>query len=262
MGRLSSSVEKPFSKTLKWKNEKFDKKLKQVTREKGWYYYVPGEEGEEGKNVMIEMPFTFVWLENATSFTGYNEASGKGIYSNEVLSEQLTKEMFPKKQGEGVEDYYKRIKSYMKLTAKMDKDVIAEGLYKDIKNDVVAQGGKFCMPVYALLQTNEGTETVRILMTGGSVETWLPFQDRSKLKNLAVSCNGSVEKERGSNQYEAPKFQYVTATPQLLKEADAAAAKVEEYFKYILDKTELVEEPVAAEGEGESQEDSGKFPWD
>ena len=39
MGRSTNLVTNPAVKTFKWKNEKFDKKLKQVTREAGWYYW-------------------------------------------------------------------------------------------------------------------------------------------------------------------------------------------------------------------------------
>ena len=47
MGRLSSVVEKPFKKTLSFKNEKFNKKTKKVDQEVGWYFYTKSEtEGE------------------------------------------------------------------------------------------------------------------------------------------------------------------------------------------------------------------------
>lgn len=260
MSRLSSSIERPFSKTIQWKNEKFDKKTKTVTREKGWYFYEKFEaeiDGKKGQDVMVEMPFTFVWLSSGTSFSGYNEAEKKSVFSNEVLSERHLKELFKREAGEGIEEYNQRIKSYQVLTVKMGKDEIAKGFYADIKPNVTSKsvGGKYCQPNYALLVTNEGTEIVRILMSGSSVETWIPFVDQNKLKNNAVSCNGSVDKQKGANDYCSPTFTYVPATKELLKEADAAAAKVDEYFKYVLSNVEQAE-PVAAGNEhADSEED-------
>lgn len=253
MSRLSTIVEKPFSKTLQWRNEKFDKKLKKVTQEKGWYYYVPSTiEGEKGTNVMLEMPIKFLWLLSATSFTGYNESEGVSIYSNEVLSEKDLKDFFPRNSSEDMDSYYKRLKSYMILTAKMGKEVITSGFYKDIKDQVVAKGGKYCQPNYGLLINQDGsTEIVRFLFSGSSIETWIPFcSNKSALTKMAIKLNGSVEKSKGSNDYEAPTFEFVEIDSKYVKAADAAAQTVVDYFKFLLsdNKQETSKlEPVEAE---------------
>lgn len=260
MSRLSQISEKPYTKTLQWRNEKFDKKAKKVTQEKGWYYYVPSTvEGEKGTNVMLEMPTTFLWLLSATSFTGFNEAEGVSVYSNEVLSERDLKEFFPKNSGEGVEDYYSRLKSYMILTAKMGKETIATGFYKDIKDNVVAKGGKYCQPNYGLLIHSDGsTEIVRFLFTGSSIETWIPFcSNKSALTKKAILLNGSVEKSKGSNDYEAPTFEFVEIDSKYVKAADDAAQTVVDYFKFLIgdSKTETISETT----EVKYEED---LPWE
>jgi len=252
MSRLSSMVEKPYTKTLQWKNEKFSKKTKKVETEKGWYYYVPSTvEGEKGTNVMLEMPITFMWLLSATSFTGYNEAEGVSVFSNEVLGEKDLKDFFPKNAGENVEDYYARLKSYMMLTAKMGKETIATGFYKDIKDAVVSKGGKYCQPNYFLAINEDGTtEIVRILFSGGSVETWIPFSgNKNGLKTKGVSFSGTTEKEKGSVQYDSPTFEFVDVDSKYVKAADAAAQTVVDYFKFLIgdSKTEEVLEPAEAE---------------
>ena len=261
MSRLSSMVEKPYTKTLQWKNETFSKKTKKVETEKGWYYYVPSTvEGEKGTNVMLEMPITFMWLLSATSFTGYNEAEGVSVFSNEVLGEKDLKDFFPKNAGENVEDYYARLKSYMVLTAKMGKETIATGFYKDIKDAVVSKGGKYCQPNYFLAINEDGTtEIVRILFSGGSVETWIPFSgNKNGLKTKGVSFSGTTEKEKGSVQYDSPTFEFVDVDSKYVKAADAAAQTVVDYFKFLIgdSKTEVTElETVDAE-------DTQKMPWD
>lgn len=240
MGRLEKIVDKPYTKTLKWKNEKFDKKTKTTLRETGWYYYnkfeTEAEDGRKGEDVKVPMPFTFVWLESATSFTGFNKESEKSIYSNEVLSERTLKSLFPKKKEESLMDYNKRIASYMTLRVKMDGEDIGSGLYKSVKESVADKGAKYCQPVYALMQTEDGeTEIVRILMSGASATEWITFAKDSKLRSHAICCNGAVPKESGSVEYEAPVFKYVTATPELNERADDAAGEVRKYFKYIIE---------------------------
>lgn len=261
MSRLSSVVDKPFTKTLQWRNEKFDKKAKKVTQEKGWYYYVPSTiEGEKGTNIMLEMPITFMWLLSATSFTGYNEAEGVSVFSNEVLGEKDLKDFFPKNAEENVEDYYARLKSYMVLTAKMGKETIATGFYKDIKDSVVAKGGKYCQPNYALLINKDGsTEIVRFLFSGSSIETWIPFcSNKSALTKKGISLNGSVEKSKGSNDYEAPTFEFVDVDAKYVKAADVAAQTVVDYFKFLIgdNKTETTNSETAEPEYAES------LPWE
>jgi hypothetical protein len=147
-------MERPFSKTIQWKNEKFDKKTKKVTQEKGWYYYQKSDvEGEKGVNIPLEEPIKGLWLMSATSFTGFNEEKQQSVFSNEVLSEMDLKRIFPKNATESLDEYSKKLQSYSILVAKLGKDVIAEGLYKDIKDTVTAKnvGGKYCQPNYFLL---------------------------------------------------------------------------------------------------------------
>ena len=127
MSRLQKSLEKPYSKTLTWKNDKYekDKTTKQMTlvQSKGWYYYNkfenPAEGEPKGENILIDSPLTFMWLCSATSFSGYNEAEKKSVFSNEVLSAKDTKSLFPRESGEEFEEYEERIKGYMTLTAKV-----------------------------------------------------------------------------------------------------------------------------------------------
>lgn len=261
MSRLSTMVDRPFTKTIQWKNEKFDKKLKKVTQEKGWYFYQKSSvEGEKGVNVALEEPIKALWLLSATSFTGYNEAESKSIYSNEVLSEYDLKELFPKNSEENIEEYYKRLKSYMILKAKMGKEDIAEGFYKDIKDTVTSKsmGGKYCQPNYFLLINGDGsTEIVRFLFSGGSIETWIPFASKkNNLTKMAVSFTGSDERSKGGVDYEVPLFEFVETSEKYLKEADEAAKQVANYFKFLLT-NETTEEPVLAEAEVNEE-----LPWE
>ena len=262
MGRLSQDVSKPFKKTLSFKNEKFDKKAKKVTQECGWYYYTKSEtEGEKGFNTSVEMPFTFLWLTSLTSFSGFNEETQQSVYSNEVMSEKELKELMPRKSEESVEEYTKKIKNAQIITAKLGKEEIAKGFYKDIKAEVGDKGGKFCNATYGLLVKENGeTEIVRLLITGGAVSPWINFANQTKLKTMGVSCDGYEDVEKGAISYQAPKFSYVPVSKELLKQADEAYVLMENYFRFLIGELSVANNTTEELVETDSVED--KDPWD
>lgn len=213
MGRTSKVLENPAVKTLKWKNEKVNKRTKEVEQETGWYYWDKNANDGEGKNIKVDLPIKFWWLESAFSVTGYNEKKEKGVYSNEVLNlkEQV-------------------------MTVKCGDEIIAEGLWRDIKDEVKANGGNFCTAVYALVETNEGFEIWRFLMTGAS-SSWIGFNNNVKNRTSAIVCHTTNFLEKGSVQYEEPVFKYVSSTDEELQRADEAYIKyVEPYFDYVFGK--------------------------
>lgn len=219
MGRTSLLVENPAKFTLKWKNEKFEKnpKTKQLekVRDTGWYYWDKELNDGKGGEVLVPMPVTFMWLESASSFTGYNEATNSSIYSNEVLD----------------------LKNDT-MTVRMGKDIIAEGTYAEVKDKVAAKGGKFCIPVYALMDG----EVVRFLMTGASL-SWINFNNRIKNNTHAIVCYDTKQEKKGSNEYEVPVFKYLPAEEEDKKLADEAyETQVKPYFEYMLSKVDVKEQ--------------------
>jgi hypothetical protein len=218
MGRTSQIVENPAVKTLKWKNEKIDKKTKKVTQETGWYYWdKTGNEGE-GENVKVPLPITFLWLESASSVSGYSEKKESGIYSNEVLDTRS-----------------------QPMTVKVGKDTLTEGFWKDIKEEVKAEGGKYCTAVYALVMVDDKPEIWRFLMTGAS-NSWLSFSNNSNNRKHAIVCYDTKFETKGSVEYEEPVFKYVSVEKELLELADQLyTEQVEPYFNYILEKPKVEE---------------------
>lgn len=227
MGRLSNVTENPAVKTLKWKNRKMesvkDKNGKTVknedgtpkmklVRETGWYYWDKTKEEE----IMVEMPFSFIWLESATSFSGYSQNKSAGVYSNEVLNLKTDT-----------------------MTVKCGDETIATGLYHSIKDKVKAEGGKFCIPVYAYLPDTE--ETVRLLMVGSSGSAWMNFHKQKQSQSMMISCIGANEKEMATGAtYEEPAFKYIKMTDELSPIADEKAQEVADYFSFVLAKNKEI----------------------
>jgi len=230
MGRDSKLVSNPAVKTLQWKNEK--KSKGKVVRETGWYYWDKNADDGSGANVMVDMPFTFMWLETATSFSGYHDKLEKGIYSNEVLD----------------------IKTQV-LTVRCNNETLGEGLYNTIKDAMKGQGAKYCQAVYGLMSTDDGFEIVRFLMTGASASAWISFNNDASNKSKAISCDGKKEVEMKTGAtYDAPTFSYIKGTDDFLNEADARYLEVKEYFKYILSKPTDIESSDDIDEEGDSDD--------
>lgn len=221
MSRSVELQENPAVRTFKWKNSKFDKKSKTTTQECGWHYYDKNLLDDDGKgtNVLVPFPLTFLWLESAMSFSGFNEKAGKGVYSNEILNTKEAK----KKYGDNGQT----------LSVKIDGEEIAKGFYKDIKEAVKGEGGKFCAPVYAAMEIDGEYEVVRFLMTGASGSSWIEFSNNNKNRTHAVVCHDfkEVDMKTGAT-YEAPVFKYVEATEEQNEAANELAEKVDAFFDY------------------------------
>lgn len=236
MSRTAEIVSSPVVKTLKWKNAKWEtlkdekgkvlkdeqgKPKQEKVRDTGWYYWDKNLNDGDGAEVMVDMPITFVWLETATSFSGYNKDMQQGVYSNEVLN---TKEQ--------------------PLIVKCGKETIAEGLYNDIKDSVKGQGGKYCQAVYALVEFEGEYEVWRFLMVGSSRDSWMNFSNKMKNKTHAITCYDISEKETPKGDiYELPVFKYLPLPEEMGKEADKVAVEqIDPYFKFILNKPLIEEE--------------------
>lgn len=220
MSRNSKLVENPAIRTFKWKNEKFDKKSKSVTRETGWYYWDKTANNGDGADIMVEMPVSFLWLESAQSYTGYNQKTEKGLYSNEILSSP-----------DAVKKYGR-----LQLDLKSDGETLLSGFYADIKEEAKGMGAKFCIPVYAAMEIDGEYQIVRFLMTGSSGSAWMEFNNRQNNMTKMIVCSDkkSVEMKTGDT-YDEPVFKYIAATPEQVEKANELVENVDDYFNYIFD---------------------------
>lgn len=214
MARISHQQESnkssnPTTKYLEWKSN-----------DKSFSYY----DKSKGENVKVELPFKFVFLQHYHTVKGWSDASGSGIYANEVYfigSEPMSVKSF--KGG-----------------------VIAEGLYKDIKPAITNAGGKYHRSVYVML---EDGSLANISFKGAVVREWSIF-----MENNANSCdvkwvevNTANEQKKGSVKYTTPDFILgASITKADSVKADKVAGDFQEYISsYLKKKEDVVEaEPV------------------
>lgn len=150
-----------------------------------------------GENVEVPLPLKFVFLQHYHTVKGWNDATQTGIYANEVYyigREELSVRTFKGKD-------------------------IASGLYKDIKADVNAAGGKYHRSVYVMLE--DGT-VANVSLKGAVVKSWSDFMEESKnlVDNQWITIGSSKDEKKGSVKYSVPVF--TLGKPLNAEESNAA----------------------------------------
>lgn len=209
MARISHNTEKstssnPTSKYLDWKSN-----------DKSFSYY----DKEAGENVKVDLPLKFVFLQHYHTVKGWNDASQSGIYSNEVYyigSEPMT------------------VRSFKGGT-------IAEGIYKDIKQDITNAGGKYHRSVYVML---EDGSIANLSFKGAVVREWSDFMESSKnlVDNQWIEVNSAKDQKKGSIKYSTPEFTLgANLNAKDSAQADSVASELKTYLDAYFNKEEAQE---------------------
>jgi hypothetical protein len=198
---FSQPQSNPATKFLSWKSN-----------DKCFSYY----DKEKTTNVKVELPFKFLVLDELHTISGWNDASSSGIYSNEVKF--ISKEPMTVKPFKGNE--------------------IAKGIYKDIKDKIVAAGGHYVKSIYIML---EDGSLANIQLKGAAVQKWGEFtaKTRSRLTDEWIIVKDTLEGKKGAVKFYTPNFTFESS----LSEADANQADecfnvLESYLKAYLVKAE------------------------
>ena len=163
MSFAKPKAEKPFTKTIKWKGS-----------DGGRFEFYDGE-----TNQPIEIE-TFIVLEELYSISGYNEEKKMGVWSNEV-------------------EHLKR----NKMDVRLGSDIVASGLYGDIKGKIKDLGGGFTFAIYALIDG----QMVRFLLAGSGRRGWFEKAFSPIQKQCGVKYVGSTEDQNGAVKFNVPKFE-------------------------------------------------------
>jgi len=180
---------------------------------------------EAQEKIKVNLPFKFLVLDEMHTIKGWNDATSSGIFSNEVKF--ISKEIMTVKPFKGNE--------------------IAKGLYKDIKEKIVAAGGHYTKSIYIML---EDGSIANIQLKGSAVQSWGEFtqKTRSRLADEWVTVKTAKEGKKGAVKFHVPVFEF----DKSLSEAEANLADdafdvLEAYFKTYLAKAEPIIEPAIEE---------------
>lgn len=138
---------------------------------------------DEEKNIELPMPVYFVVLDELSTVTGFSKKYESGIYANEVHR---------------VADEILRVKTFK-------GGAYIAGLYKDIKDNIVALGGKYTKSIYAMLLGGEEPELVNFQFKGAAFSAWI--DKRVNTDNQVVGITGTYDEKNGATTFKVPVFE-------------------------------------------------------
>lgn len=163
----ATTAQSPVKKYLSWSSN-----------EKCFTYW----DKEAKENKKLPLPVKFIHYDEMSTIKGWHDASGSGIYSNEIKSTKT--EPFTVRAFKGGE--------------------IASGLYQDIKGKVNASGGDYYVSLYAELNG----EVVNFSLKGASLMTWSNFtkENRKSFLGNYINVASASDEKKGSVKYSVPVF--------------------------------------------------------
>lgn len=167
-------------------------------------------------NIDVNLPFTFLVLDELASVRGWHDASDSGIYSNEVRD--TTKDVLVVKSFKGGQ--------------------IAEGYYKAIKDSVKAEGGQFVANCYVAVKTPEGLSICSLRFKGSALGAWMEFrkEHRHALYEKAVSITGFTEGKKGRIIFRVPTFELRDVSQETNTQATVLDKALQKFLSSYLQK--------------------------
>jgi len=164
---------------------------------------------KDGENVEIQLPFTFMVLDQLDTVVGFDGMANKAYYSTEVRNSRL-QTIFVRKDGQMVhkgtwtDDSLKR--------------------YQDLK---------FAKSIYIAYYNDKKELCIgNIKATGSFRNAWFEFTKGKNIYEGTVTVVAPVQTKHGANVFFSPSFeQRFNLTPETEKAAKALDAKLQEYLK-------------------------------
>jgi hypothetical protein len=190
---------------------------------------------EKKENIPVTLPFKYMWLTSLHTVKGFVEGKG-GVYANEVVD--LSKQS---------------------LNVRINKESIALGLWKDIKDTVTssANGGKYAQSTYIAYKDESGELKIGNIMFMGSsfaggthiidkktkieLEAWMMFLKKNRLAISKGAVEISLEERectKGATKYRIPKFKIIALDPKTNESAMTLDRQLQEYITAYLSKTQ------------------------
>lgn len=162
---------------------------------------------EAQETVKVDLPFSFIVLDQLNTITGYNKKDNSGYWSNEIRD--LNKDV---------------------LVVKTKAGVKAEGLYKNLAH-VLAAGGKYTKSIYIAYKNDDGELVLgHIKLAGSAISAWIEFSKTHKVMDGAIVITDTIAKKNGKTDYFEPVFEMRA----LSEEADAKATELDKELQVYL----------------------------
>ena len=193
-----------------------------------WFEWAGGSDGgyirwydkDAKADVRVELPFTFLLLDEVATVKGWHEASESSIYANEARD--LRQETLVVKSFKGGE--------------------LASGLYADIKDRIVAKGGHYHGSIYIAYKVGDELKLGNLGLKGAALGAWMDFKKSAPTKKDAngksvkayfidaVTITGHSQEKKGGTIYRVPVFALKAVGEATNQQAIAIDAELQAYF--------------------------------
>lgn len=192
---------------------------------------------EKRENVPVGKKFPFLVLDRLACIKGWHDDSDSGIYSNEVRDTRAEP---------------------MVVKAFGAKQILAEGLYSQIKDRVGSIGGNFTCNLYIGYRKDKDSslEIGSLIFKGAALSAWMDFEKkhRNEIYKDAVNITGSVSGKKGKVEFETPTFEIKQIAENTGEEATELDKVLQVYLKSYFSRTK-VEQVDQSEPEGHHEAD-------
>jgi hypothetical protein len=167
--------------------------------------------------IEVPIPIYFIVLDELSTISGFNSKNKCGIFSNEV--HRINEEILRVKTFKGGEQI--------------------TGLYKDIKDNIKAIGGKYTKSVYAMLIGDGITpQLVNFKFKGSAFSGWL--DKKFNTDNQVCGIVDFQDEINGNTEFKVPIFKVFKMTAELKAKAiefdKILQAYLKEYKAYVPEK--------------------------
>lgn len=198
----------------------------------GFKYY----DKETKQTVPVPDGFTFILLDQLATIKGWHDASESGIYSNEV----------------------KDIRQDVLVVKAFKGGTLAEGVYKDIRDKIIAHGGHFTANLYSAVKIDEELKIASVQFKGAALSAWMEFakQHRADLYKKAIKCKGFNEGKKGTIVYKTPIFHLIDVSPETDAKALDCDRVLQEFLTGYFSRTRTEQVAAAAPVQAEARQDA------
>lgn len=182
-----------------------------------WFEWAGGSEGgfvrwydkDSKQNLPVEGSFGFLLLDELSTVGGWHEPSESSIYANEVRDTR--QDAFVVRSFKGGE--------------------LASGIYKSIRDRIVAVGGHFVASLYVAYKEGDELRIGNLALKGAAAGAWMDFKRNAGTKKAAtgksvnaylvdaVKITGYEEAKKGATVYRVPKFALTATTESTNQQA-------------------------------------------
>lgn len=167
---------------------------------------------EAAQDVAVPTPFEFIVLDQLATVKGWSASADTGMWSNEV-----------------------KAVGKQPLNVRTKSGIVASGLWKDIKDEVKADGGKFYASIYVAAKGRNGLEIQCLMLKGAALNAWIEFAKTTNLKTNKITLSSWEEKGKAV-KYQIPVFTAAAMEDGELENAKELARELkayhDEYFSY------------------------------